>query len=162
MASRAATGEDRRRCAPNNVDATASPLTGEIGTMSDQIPDGGRPPTVLRGRPHRERRLWQRYAAGGSRAALIWLVGASERAALGELLDIGGGGAAFVSETVPPSHLPIWLRPAADAPRANRIEPAESRLVWTSDGRAGTTIAHLEFVAPCPMKLFALVTNRTG
>jgi hypothetical protein len=130
--------------------------------MSDQIPDGCGLTTAPRGRPHRERRLWERYAAGGSPVTLIWLAGATERTALGELRDIGGGGAAFASEDVPPPHLPIWIGPAPDAPREDRIEPVESRLVWTSDDHAGATIAHLEFVAPCPMKLFALVINRTG
>lgn len=90
---------------------------------------------------------------------MTWVAGEIEGRAQGELLNLSGGGAAFVSHVMPPAHVAVWLRLAVGVPRADRIEPAESRLVRTSDDPSGAKIAHLEFVGTCPIVFFELVVD---
>jgi hypothetical protein len=108
---------------------------------------------------HRERRLWERYPARESRATLTWSDETGERTIHGDLLNISGGGAAFVSELQPPSGVLIRLQLEANVRRFDRIDPVESRLVTTSDDPSGMKIAHLQFVGPCPMDLFEMAVN---
>jgi hypothetical protein len=111
---------------------------------------------------HRERRLWERYPARESRASLTWFEGGDEKTVPGDLLNISGGGAAFISEVLPPPGVPIWLGLEAGARQVDRIDPVESRLVATSDDPSGMQIAHLQFVDPCPMDFFELAVNGLG
>ncbi len=111
---------------------------------------------------HRERRLWERYPTRESRASLGWLEGSTEVAIRGELLNISGGGAAFVSDMLPPQGIPIWLWLEADVREGIRIHAVESRLVATSVDPSGMRIAHLQFVDPCPMDLFELAVDGPG
>lgn len=111
---------------------------------------------------HRERRLWERYPARESRASLSWVEGAAERTIRGELLNISGGGAAFVSDMLPPRGVPIFLRLEADVPEGIRIHAVEARLVMTSVDPSGMRIAHVQFVDPCPMDLFELAVDGPG
>jgi PilZ domain len=108
---------------------------------------------------HHERRLWERYAARESRATLTWHDGSSEQTIRGDLLNISGGGAAFVAEVQPPPGVPVWLELEAGARRVPRVDPVESQLVATSADPSGLMIAHLQFVDPCPMELFELTVN---
>jgi hypothetical protein len=108
---------------------------------------------------HRERRLWERYPARESRATLTWHDGPTERTLHGDLLNISGGGAAFVAEVEPPPGMRMWLELEAGARRVPRVDPVESQLVATSADPSGLTIAHLQFVDPCPMEVFELAVN---
>jgi hypothetical protein len=108
---------------------------------------------------HRERRLWERYPARESRASLSWPEGAAERVVRGELLNISGGGAAFVSEECPPRGVPIFLRLEAGAEDGVRLHAVESRLVTTSVDPSGMRVAHIHFVQPFPMELFELAVD---
>ena len=107
----------------------------------------------------RERRLWERYPARESRATLSWLEGTTENTTHGDLLNISGGGVAFVTDELPPTGVTIWLELDAGARQVPRIEPVESRLIATSVNPSGMKIAHIQFVTPCPMDLFELVVN---
>jgi hypothetical protein len=111
---------------------------------------------------HQERRLWERYPARASQANLTWLEGPDERTIHGELLNISGGGAAFVSHVMPPPGVPIWLQLEASVRLVNRIAPIESRLVATSNDPSGLTIAHIQFIDPCPMDFFNLAVHGLG
>jgi hypothetical protein len=108
---------------------------------------------------HQERRMWERYPARESRATLTWLDGSTERTIPGELLNISGGGAAFVSEEQPPPGVSIWLQLEASIRQPYPIDPVESQLVTTSADPSGLKIAHLQFVGPCPMELFELAVS---
>lgn len=108
---------------------------------------------------YREHRLWERYPARQMRASLSWLEGMTERIARGELLNISGGGAAFVSEMAPPHGIPLFLRLEAEGVRAHAVE---ARLVTTSVDPSGMRIAHLQFIDPCPMDLFELAVGGPG
>lgn len=110
---------------------------------------------------HRERRLWERYPARESRATLTWLEGTTEKTTPGDLLNISGGGAAFVGEAIPPPGVPIWFQLDASGRQVDRVDPVESRLVMTSLDPSGMMIAHIQFVDPCPMELFELAVNGT-
>jgi hypothetical protein len=127
--------------------------------MSDHFTEVGGPRRTGRREAQGERRLWERYPAGATPAMLTWVVGEIEGRALGELRNLSGGGAAFVSQVMPPAHVAVWLRLAIGVPRADRIEPVESRLVRTSDDPSGAKIAHLEFVGTCPIVFFELVVD---
>ena len=107
----------------------------------------------------RERRLWERYPARESRATLSWLEGTTEKTIHGDLLNISGGGAAFVTEILPPPGTPIWLQLDASVRQVDRIDPVESQLVTTSVDPSGMKVAHIQFVNPCPMALFELAVN---
>jgi hypothetical protein len=107
----------------------------------------------------RERRLWERYPARESRATLSWLEGTTEHSTHGDLLNISGGGAAFVTDVLPPSRVSVWLELDAGVRQVPRIEPVESRLIMTSVDPSGMKIAHIQFVSPCPMDLFELAVN---
>jgi PilZ domain len=111
---------------------------------------------------HRERRLWVRYPVRESRAILTWLEDSAEKTLRGDLLNISGGGAAFVTDTPPPLGVPIWLRFEAGVPQSDRIDPIESRLVAPSEEPSGMTVAHIQFVTPCPMEFFALAVHGLG
>jgi hypothetical protein len=108
---------------------------------------------------HHERRLWERYPTRESRASLTWLDGSIERTIAGELLNISGGGAAFVSEVQPPPGVSIWFQLEGGGRQSQGIDPVESQLVTTSTDPSGLKIAHLQFVEPCPMELFELAVN---
>ncbi len=108
---------------------------------------------------HRERRLWDRYPARESRASLTWLDGPHETTIHGELLNISGGGAAFVSDVMPPPGVSIWLELEAGVRLVKQIAPIESRLVTTSNDPSGMTIAHIQFIGPCPMDFFELAVH---
>jgi PilZ domain len=111
---------------------------------------------------HGERRMWARYPARESRGTLSWLVGSNEKTIPGELLNISGGGAAFVADVQPPPGVPLWLQLDVSARQVDRIDPVESRLVTVSDDPSGMKITHLQFVEPCPMRLFELVVSGSG
>jgi len=108
---------------------------------------------------HRERRLWARFPARESRAILTWLEGTTEESTRGDLLNISGGGVAFVADFLPPPGVAIWLQLDAGVRQVDRIAPVESRLVGTSLDPSGMAIAHIQFVTQCPMDLFELVVN---
>ena len=108
---------------------------------------------------HRERRLWARYPARESRATLTWLEGTTEKATHGNLLNISGGGVAFIADVLPPPGVPIWLQFDAGVRQVDCFEPVESRLVTTSVDPTGAKIAHIQFVTPCPMDLFEVVVS---
>lgn len=108
---------------------------------------------------HRERRMWARYPARESRASLIWGEGIAERTTHGDLLNISGGGAAFVADLLPPPGTSIRFRLHASVRQDDPIDPVESRLVATSVDPSGSTIAHIQFIAPCAMDLFELAVN---
>lgn len=108
---------------------------------------------------YQERRLWQRYPALEPRATLTWADGSTEQTMPGDLLNISGGGAAFVSEVPPPPDIPLWLALEASARLGAAVEPVEARLVATSADPTGRRIAHLQFVDACPMEFFELVVN---
>jgi hypothetical protein len=108
---------------------------------------------------HRERRMWARYPARESRASLTWGEGIAERTTYGGLLNISGGGAAFVADFLPLPGTSIWFRLHAGVRQVDPIDPVESRLVATSVDPSGRTIAHIQFIAPCPMDLFELAVN---
>jgi hypothetical protein len=110
---------------------------------------------------HRERRMWERYPARVSRASLSWIEGAGEVTTNGELLNISGGGAAFIGTVVPPSGVTIWLQLDAGPQHVDPVDPVESRLVATSEDPSGIRIAHIQFVGPCPMTLFELAVHGT-
>ena len=111
---------------------------------------------------HRERRLWERYPARESRGSLSWLEGTTEKTIQGDLLNISGGGAAFVSDLLPPPGVALFFRLEGDAQEGIRIHAVESRLVATSVDPSGMRIAHLRFVDPCPMDLFELAVDGPG
>lgn len=106
-----------------------------------------------------ERRLWERYPARESRATLTWIDRDGETTVRGDLLNISGGGAAFVSEQLPPPGVPVWLQLEASVRQVESVHPVESKLVYTSLDPSGMKIAHLQFVIPCPMELFELAVN---
>jgi hypothetical protein len=108
---------------------------------------------------HHERRLWERYPARESRATLTWLDGSAERTISGDLLNISGGGAAFVSEVQPPPGVSIWFQLDTSVWQSQGIAPVESRLVATSFDPCGLKITHIQFIDPCPMELFELAVN---
>jgi hypothetical protein len=108
---------------------------------------------------HRERRMWERYPARESRATVTWLDGSAEKTTHGDLLNISGGGAAFVSDVLPPPGVRIWLQLEARARQADRTDPVESKIVTTSTDPSGMKIAHIQFVEPCPMDLFELAVK---
>lgn len=110
---------------------------------------------------HRERRMWERYPARVSRATLSWIEGTVEVITHGELLNISGGGAAFIGDVLPPSGVTIWLQLDVGAQHAEPIDPVESRLVGTSLDPSGVQVAHIQFVVPCPMALFQLAVHGT-
>ncbi len=120
--------------------------------------DGG--PATRRNAPPCERRLWERYPARGSGATLSWLEGATERTIRADLRDISGEGACFVAEVLPPSGVPLWLRPEAGERRGGRIDPVECRLVTTADDPSGVMVTRIRFVGQCPIDLFDLAVNR--
>jgi hypothetical protein len=91
---------------------------------------------------------------------LTWLEGATERKIRGDLLNIGGEGASFVSEVLPPPDVPIWLRLEAGERQDGRIDPVEARLVQAADHPSGRRVAHIRFVGRCPIDLFALAVHR--
>jgi hypothetical protein len=105
---------------------------------------------------YRERRLWQRYPVREKRALLVWLENDVETKAQGELLNIGGGGAAVMSEVSPPFDTPIGFELAAFVPR---IDPVESRLVVVSPDPSGRSVVRLCFNSPCPVRLFEVAVN---
>jgi c-di-GMP-binding flagellar brake protein YcgR len=111
---------------------------------------------------HRERRLWDRYPVRESRASLTWLEGSAEKTIRGDLLNISAGGAALVTDTPPPPGVPFWLRLEAGGRQVDPIDPIESRLVDTSEDPAGLTVAHIQFVAPCPMDFFEMAVHGLG
>ena len=108
---------------------------------------------------HRERRLWERYPARESRATVTWLDGPGETTIHGDLLNISGGGVAFVADVLPPLGVPIWLQLDARARQVDLPTPVESRLVTTSNDPSGMKIAHIQFIDPCPMDLFEMAVN---
>jgi hypothetical protein len=108
---------------------------------------------------HRERRMWERYPARELRSTLTWLDGPAEVTIHGELLNISGGGVAFVSDVLPPPGTAIWLQLMAGIRQVDRADPVESKLVTTSTDPLGRKIAHIQFVDPCPMDLFELAVN---
>jgi PilZ domain len=111
---------------------------------------------------HRERRMWDRYPVRESRGSLTWLEGPAEKTIRGDLLNISGGGAAFVTDTPPPPGVPIWLRLEAGGRQVDRIDQIESRLVTTSEDPSGLTVARIQFVTPCPMDFFELAVHGLG
>ena len=111
---------------------------------------------------HRERRLWERYPARESRATVTWLDGTAETTVHGDLLNISGGGVAFAADVLPPPGVPIWLQLDARTRQLELANPVESRLVTTSNDPSGMTIAHIQFIDPCPMDLFETAVNGAG
>jgi hypothetical protein len=111
---------------------------------------------------HRERRLWGRFPVRESRASLTWLKGSSENTTHGDMLNISGGGAAFVTDTPLPTDVPFWIRLEACVRQVDPIGPIESRLVGTSEDPSGLTVAHIQFVTPCPMDFFELAVHGLG
>jgi hypothetical protein len=100
---------------------------------------------------HEERRLWQRYPARETRAALTWFDDDGLHAANCSLSNISGGGAAVFTEEVLPEDRP--LRFALDGvPEAGTM--IESALVATSVDASGLRVARLKFAEPCPMEVF--------
>lgn len=122
--------------------------------MSEHVTEGGGLRRAWTREARGDRRLWERHPAGSAPATLTWVSGEFEGVAQGTLLNVSGGGAAFVSHVMPPAHVAIGLRLAMGVPRADRSEPVESRLVRTSDGPSGAKIAHLEFVGAYPIAFF--------
>jgi hypothetical protein len=120
----------------------------------------GRPSAARRGARPRDRRFWERYPARGPGATLTWLEGASERMIRGELLNIGGEGASFVSEALPPSGVALGLRLEPGGRWGGRIDPVECRVVRTADHPSGRKIAHIRFAGPCPIEIFDLAVRR--
>ena len=100
---------------------------------------------------HHERRLWQRFPVRESHARLTWVENGSEKTALGELLNISGGGAAVIIDVSPRPDDPIWFELVTDG---KALDPVESRLVVSSLDPSGSRIARIKFIDPCPMMLF--------
>jgi len=105
---------------------------------------------------HQERRLWQRYPVRATHATLRWDDQGVQATIRGELLNIGGGGAAVIVEIEPPGNLPLWFELES---AAISIVPIESRLVVLSLDPSGTKVARLRFVDSCPMELFELAVQ---
>src|SRR5579883_1484890 len=118
-----------------------------------------RPPAARRGARPRESRFWERYPARGPGATLSWLEGACERTIGGELLNIGGEGASFVSEVLPPPGVALRLRLEPGGRWPGRIDPVECRVVKTADHPSERRIAHIRFVGPCPIEIFDLAVR---
>jgi hypothetical protein len=103
---------------------------------------------------YQERRLYPRYPACEHRARLLWYEQDAERSFPCRLWNISGGGAAVITEIIPPVNQPLWLELETSA---TAIQPAEARLVVVSIDPSGTKIARLRLVDACPIELFELV-----
>lgn len=90
---------------------------------------------------------------------MTWLEGATERTIRGALMNIGGEGASFVSDVLPPPGITVWLRLESDERQAGRVDPVEARLVDTDDDPSGRRVAHIRFVGHCPIDLFDLAAR---
>jgi hypothetical protein len=128
--------------------------------MKGPDPRADRPPAPPRGARPRERRFWERYPARGPGATLTWLEGVSERTSRGELVNISGGGASFVSEVIPPPGIALGLRLEPGGRRGGLIDPVECRVVRTAAHPSGRKIAHIRFVDPYPIEIFDLAVRR--
>jgi hypothetical protein len=124
--------------------------------MSHREPKPDRRSAPRRGAGASDRRFWARYAAHGPRATLTWAEGAAERTIEGDLADIGGEGASFVSDAAPPPDVLLRLRLVDGADPDGLIDPVEAMLVESADDPAGRTFARIRFVHPCPLDLFDL------
>jgi hypothetical protein len=128
--------------------------------MSGPDPRAGDRIDRRRGAFRGDRRYWDRYAARGRHATLTWRDEGTETTIRGDLVNIGGEGASFISNAVPPPDVPLWLQLDVTDRWGGRIDPVEARLVGTEDDPSGTTIAHIRFVHACPIDLFALTIDR--
>jgi hypothetical protein len=111
---------------------------------------------------HRERRLWERYPVRESRASVTWREGATEKSICGDLLNICGGGAAFLGDDLPPSAIPIWLQLEAGVRQEVPIRAVEGRILMSSFDPSGRRVAHIKFVERCPTDFFDLATQGSG
>jgi hypothetical protein len=111
---------------------------------------------------HRDRRHCGRHPAREALGELSWLEGPTERTIRGALLNISAGGAAFVSDQVPPAGARIFLRLIADARDGSRPPAIESLLVQVSLGASAMRVAHIKFIDPCPMSLFEMAVDGSG
>jgi hypothetical protein len=105
---------------------------------------------------HQERRLWQRFPVRETRARLARLEAGVMQVDRGELLNIGGGGAAVIVDVTLPADDAIWFELENDD---RTLAPVESRLVVTSLDPSGTKIARIRFVEPCPLLVFELAIH---
>jgi hypothetical protein len=105
---------------------------------------------------HHERRLWQRFPVRETRAKLTWFEDGSEKTSWGELLNLGGGGAAIIVDVDFPADVTIWLELESDS---RTLDPVESLLVVTSLDPSGSKIARIKFIDPCPIDLFELAIH---
>jgi hypothetical protein len=108
---------------------------------------------------NRERRVWERHAVRESGASVSWLEGTTENALQGSLLNISVGGAAFLSNGLPPQGVSVWLRLDAAIRQGVPIDAVEGRVVMTSFDPAGGRVAHIHFVDLCPPDFFYLAVN---
>jgi hypothetical protein len=105
---------------------------------------------------HQERRLWQRFAVRETRAKLTWLHDGSMRTLPGKLLNISGGGAAIIVDSILPVDQTVWFELEADG---KELDSIASRVVVNSLDPSGTTTARIKFMDPCPMLLFDLAIH---
>jgi hypothetical protein len=105
---------------------------------------------------YQERRLFPRHLARQPRARLLWYEQGLERSVSCDLRNISGGGAAVVTETIPPASEPLWLELESGSVA---IQPAEARLVVVTYDPSGTQIARIRFVEACPIELFELAVH---
>lgn len=105
---------------------------------------------------HHERRLWQRFPVRETRAKLTWFEDRSERSSRGELMNLGGGGAAIIVDVNLPVDACIWFELESDARTQHSVE---SRLVVISLDPCGSKIARIKFIDPCPIDLFELAIH---
>jgi len=105
---------------------------------------------------HLERRLWQRFPVRETRVTLTWFEDGSEKTGRGELLNIGGGGAAIIVDVICPAGETIWFALEIDG---KALDPVESRLVVTSLDPSGLKVARIEFLGTCPIFVFELALH---
>ncbi len=92
-------------------------------------------------------------------ATLAWYDQEIERTIPAELLNIGGGGAAVITEVEPPADQPLWLGLES---KDLAIVPTEARLVVISADPSGLQVVRLRFVDSCPMEMFELAMQGSG
>ncbi len=97
----------------------------------------------------RDRRTASRYTADGA-VLLGWWDGPEFRSIPAAMKDVSIGGAAVIVGKRPPKEVPIWFH--LDRPAAPDWAEATVRAVGAD--RKGLSFVRLEFVDPCPYKVF--------
>ncbi|WP_148593012.1 hypothetical protein [Aquisphaera giovannonii] len=149
-------GPSRVASVPARVDSQAAGGFGRA-LVSLKFAPAVFPMDLVSGR--RERRAWRRQRPREKAAVLSWVSKNSTVTARVELRDIGGGGAAVVSQERPLGEASLWLWVGREG---NEAGPVECRLVGLEAAAGDMHVVRLAFVGLCPIHVFEVAMGLRG